>query len=154
MEQQPSDLQPADEHRDHGGDIALSTIMMAGIGGTAILVVIILLVRGLFVNTLQQENYSKVIQQKPVELLQLREQELSRINSYTWLDREHGVVSIPIEQAMALAAARLRVVQRQPVSTPVPAPVVETIVEPGADVEALPAAPPADAGPGGQAGAG
>ncbi len=123
--------------QDHGGDIALPTILMVGLAGTAILMVIIILVRGLFVNMVQQERYHKVIAVQPVELLQVREQAQTRLNSYEWTDRANGFVSIPINQAMALAAARLSAEQAkpQPTSTPV---VEDTPVEAGPAVEVIP----------------
>src|SRR5690242_11742157 len=47
------------------------------------------------------------LQQSPRRDLQaLRAYEGSRLESYQWIDRAHGVVSIPIEQAIRLTAQR------------------------------------------------
>jgi hypothetical protein len=138
METNQHGLQPEPETPEHGGDLALSSIVMIGLAGTAILVVVIILIRGLFVNMLEQERYSKVILQKPVELMQVREQALNRLNAYDWIDRAQGIVSIPIDQAMALAAVQLSAEQRQPAPPAAPA-VEEVAVVPGADVAAQPA---------------
>ena len=40
------------------------------------------------------------------DLLELRQKEDRILNSYGWIDRDAGVVRIPIERAMALTAAR------------------------------------------------
>jgi hypothetical protein len=40
------------------------------------------------------------------DLLKLRQQDDRLLNSYGWIDRDAGVVRIPIERAMALTAAR------------------------------------------------
>ncbi len=40
------------------------------------------------------------------DLLELRQKDDRILNSYGWIDRDAGVVRIPIEQAMTLTAAR------------------------------------------------
>ena len=40
------------------------------------------------------------------DLLRLRQREDRLLNSYGWIDRDAGVVRIPIDEAMALTAAR------------------------------------------------
>lgn len=129
-DQEPVDRGHGGEKPEHGGDIALSQIMMIGLAGTAILIVLIILLRGLFINALERERFDKVISQKPAQLQQFNEQAQNRINSYGWLDREAGVVSIPLEQAMALAADELRMKQAAPPETTMPL-VEDTDIEAG-----------------------
>jgi hypothetical protein len=143
MEQQPHQPQPTQP--EHGTDVALSSIILTGIAGTAILVVLIILVRGLFVNALQQENYTKVLQQKPEELQQVREQAQNHLHTYAWIDQAQGIVSLPIEDALALAVAQLSADQHQPVK-PAPAPTVQdTPVTPGTELAVTEPASPAPA---------
>jgi hypothetical protein len=47
------------------------------------------------------------LEEKPVqELRQIREAEDHALNSYGWVDREHGVVRIPVARAIDLLAQR------------------------------------------------
>lgn len=41
-----------------------------------------------------------------VDLATTRQRERARLHGYDWLDRDHGVVRIPIERAMELTAQR------------------------------------------------
>jgi hypothetical protein len=41
-----------------------------------------------------------------LDLQALREEKRALLNEYRWIDRDHGVVRIPIEQAMSLLIAR------------------------------------------------
>ena len=43
---------------------------------------------------------------EPVDLAKLRQAEDSLLNSYGWVDREKGIVRIPIDEAMRLLAER------------------------------------------------
>ena len=135
MEHKLPEHNAPEEQPEHGGDLALSSIIMIGLAGTAILIVVIILVRGLFVNSVQQERYKKVITQRPVELLQVREQALNRLNAYDWTDRANGFVSIPIDEAMAKAATVLNEEQQQPAAAQV-AVVEDTPVESGTELAA------------------
>jgi hypothetical protein len=42
----------------------------------------------------------------PLDLAQLRREKNAMLDQYRWLDRDKGVVQIPIERAMELSAAR------------------------------------------------
>ncbi len=42
----------------------------------------------------------------PEDLKKLREQEDSMLTSYGWVDKQHGLVRIPVERAMELLARR------------------------------------------------
>ncbi len=47
------------------------------------------------------------LEETPVaDLRKIREAEETKLNSYGWIDREHGVVRIPIARAMELLAQR------------------------------------------------
>jgi hypothetical protein len=42
----------------------------------------------------------------PIDLVKLKESELSHLNGYGWVDREAGIAHIPIERAIAIVASR------------------------------------------------
>jgi hypothetical protein len=44
--------------------------------------------------------------QPQLDMRQLRAEEDSRLNNYSWIDRQNGIVRIPIERAMDLIAQR------------------------------------------------
>jgi hypothetical protein len=55
---------------------------------------------------IQEPPYPRLQQNPTLDLKSLRADEESKLNSYRWVDRAHGVVSIPIEQAIQLTARR------------------------------------------------
>lgn len=79
----------------------------------------------------------------PVTNLQsLREREKQVLTTYGWVDKQHGVVRLPIDNAKALLAARLAATAPTPVAaTTTAAPVV-----PGANAAPAGTVPPADTG--------
>jgi hypothetical protein len=86
----------------------------------------------------------------PVTNLQaLRERERQVLTSYGWVDKQRGIVRMPIEEAKSLHAARLAV-QGQLGGAAVPAPAASTStaapVVPGANPAPAGTVPPADTG--------
>jgi hypothetical protein len=53
-----------------------------------------------------------------LDLKALRQENDARLNQYRWIDRERGVVQIPIERAMQLMAERNNANQRGPLRQP------------------------------------
>jgi hypothetical protein len=51
---------------------------------------------------MQDELDAKVLTRPSPELAALREREVTRLSTYQWSDRKHGVVRIPVERALEL----------------------------------------------------
>lgn len=49
------------------------------------------------------------------DLAVLRASEQVRLNSYAWVDREHGIARVPIERAMAMLAQQHSTISAEPV---------------------------------------
>jgi hypothetical protein len=82
----------------------------------------------------------------PVTNLQaLREREQQVLTSYGWVDKQRGIVRMPIAQAKSLLAARLAV-QGQLSGAGVPATTTAAPVVPGANAAPAGNTPPADTG--------
>jgi hypothetical protein len=54
----------------------------------------------------------------PAELAKVRAEEVDRLESYGWIDRDAGVVHIPVDQAMKIALERGLAAGPAPVSKP------------------------------------
>ena len=67
----------------------------------------VLALQGYFEYAKDVELRSKVVNVRPAELQQALEEGEARISGYRWLDRDRGVVAIPIEKAMELTVERM-----------------------------------------------
>ncbi len=111
--------QPGYEKRD----ISLQAVLLFGGGLALTIIAILLLLGGLFdlfagrpreVDALPSRLYEAGqlppeprLQAAPVEDMQaLRAREEAILNSYEWLDREAGIIRIPIERAIDLVVER------------------------------------------------
>ena len=124
-----SDESKAHSSRNEAGrgheerDVAFQYITGAGIGLVVLIIVAVVSMSWLFDFFLAREIRSSPaanplaiagaqppeprLQTKPVEQLQrLRSEENLTLGTYGWIDREQGVVRIPIERAMDLIAER------------------------------------------------
>jgi hypothetical protein len=79
--------------------------VFVGILGTAVLVIVIVFVQGLYGRTNRSEFERKVVAEEPLEYRDLRAKQLAKLHETGWVDRKNGIVAIPIEKAMALMAA-------------------------------------------------
>jgi hypothetical protein len=60
-----------------------------------------------------------LLQPDPVrDMNEMRTAQLSKLNSYGWVDREKGIVHIPVEKAMAMAIERSMVRAQAPEQAP------------------------------------
>jgi hypothetical protein len=87
-------------------NVPLSAVL--GIVGALILFVIIVLLQALFYQMESAELERKVAGQPDRELARLRAEQQELLSSYGWVDREGGVVHVPIERAMELVAGESR----------------------------------------------
>lgn len=72
------------------------------------------------------------------DLIKMRENEKQVLTSYGWVDRQQGMVHIPIEEAKKIMASRLAV-QGQAVAPAPAAPAAQTTAAPNAPAPAAPA---------------
>ena len=70
-------------------------------------VAIVLALQGYFEYVQDAEFRSKVVEARPAELQQVREEGRAMLQGYRWVDRGNGVVAIPIERAMELTVDRM-----------------------------------------------
>lgn len=94
-----------------GDDLNTPMILLVGVIFAVLVFVVIFFLQGLFYRMQHTEQQSKVIAEQPQELGQLRADQQAKLNSYGWIDRQKGVVSIPIDRAMELELKRLRAAQ-------------------------------------------
>lgn len=82
------------------------TLLIAGLGIASLigLVVIILGVQAYFDHITEVATYQKVLAPVSDDLKNLRSQEAEELNTYKYIDRNKGVVQIPISRAMELLA--------------------------------------------------
>jgi hypothetical protein len=76
-----------------------------GILGTAVLVIVIVFVQGLYGRTNRSEFARKVVAEEPLEYRDLKAKQLTQLQETGWVDRKNEIVAIPIGKAMALMAA-------------------------------------------------
>ncbi len=90
-------------------DIDTSMTVVIGIVGTILVFVIVIALQAMYHSAEEAENVEKVIQVAPEELGRVRAGQLEQLNSYRWVDQKGGVVAIPIDEAMKLAAGEMNV---------------------------------------------
>jgi hypothetical protein len=109
-------------------------LLIAGLGiGTVVgLVIVLLSVQAYFDHIKAVATYEKVLVPVSEDLKNLHMQEDQELNSYKYLDRNQGIVQIPISRAMQLiteeaAENKLKYFQKStPVKVPVAAPAAGT----------------------------
>jgi len=79
-------------------------IMFIGALGSILVVVSVFVVQGLYERRRHYEFQRKIVAETPRDLTEAREQQLAKFQP-RWIDREHGIVALPIERAMELLAA-------------------------------------------------
>lgn len=79
-------------------------IAVVGVVGAVLVFAAIVWLQALFYRAERAEVERKTYSEAPEELSRVRAEQLEALNSYRWIDRESGVVSIPIERAMELVA--------------------------------------------------
>ena len=83
--------------------VAVMIVILFGV----LTVVSVLALQGYFEYVQGEEFRRKVVDVQPAELQKNREEGQARITGYRWIDRDQGVVSIPIEKAMELTVQRM-----------------------------------------------
>jgi hypothetical protein len=91
-----------------GDDPQSAATLVVGIVGLILGLVIIIFVVVLFQDVQNMEDAQKIYAAKPQELADLQFQQLARINDRHIVDPEHGLIAIPIDQAIDLYVAGVR----------------------------------------------
>ncbi len=97
-------------------------IVTIGIVAAVLIFVAIVLLQAGFAKLQRDEWQRKVVAPKPEELAAARADQEQQLSGYRWVDRERGVVAIPIERAMELVARELPSRGAAPAPAPAPAP--------------------------------
>ena len=80
----------------------VGTILLWGTASVVVLIILLAWLRGYFF-VMRNETIEKVyLSAANLKLEELRVQEDSLLTSYGWVNREHGIVHIPIDRAMEL----------------------------------------------------
>lgn len=91
-----------------GDDPEPSTTIAAAIVGAVLLFAIVVALEGLYYWREHREFERKVVSQRPEQLRLVQTEALEKLRGYRWVDREKGVLAVPIERAMALVVEESR----------------------------------------------
>jgi hypothetical protein len=83
---------------------ALTTVTV-GIVGAVLVIAAVVVLQGLYESVNRSEFQRKIVNEAPGELNQLRAAQQRKLHAIAWVDKQHGIVAIPIEKAMALLVA-------------------------------------------------
>jgi hypothetical protein len=81
------------------------TTATVGIVGTILVIAAVVFLQGLYESVNRREFRRKIVDEAPTELTELRAAQLRRLSATAWVDKQNGIVAIPIEKAMALLVA-------------------------------------------------
>ena len=81
------------------------TTATVGIVGTILVIVAVVFLQGLYESVNRSEFQRKIVNQAPAELTRLRAAQQRKLSATAWVDKQNGIVAIPIEKAMALLVA-------------------------------------------------
>jgi hypothetical protein len=87
---------------EEGADPKVGITLVVGALGVILTVVIILALQVLFYRTAQREFVTKVVEVGSEKLRNAESAQREMLEGYRWVDRENGVVALPIERAMEL----------------------------------------------------
>lgn len=105
-------------HVDTSDPDAAMTFTVLLVGGI-LLAAIILLIQGLYERAEEAQFERKVVAEVPDELRRLRIDQLERLAGVRWVDKAHGIVTMPIDRAIAALVAEPN--PAAPVAVPSPA---------------------------------
>lgn len=100
----------ANEHEQHAiatdpPDPDALTTATVGIVGTILVIAAVAFLQGLYESVNRREFQRKIVAEAPAELTDLRAAQLRKLSATAWVDKQNGIVAIPIEKAMALLVA-------------------------------------------------
>lgn len=83
-------------------DLNIPGIVVSGLLLVLLVVALVMGLQGLYYGVTESQRQVKVVDQIPVSFKNLQYEQQTRMNSYEWVDKNNGVVNIPIERAMEL----------------------------------------------------
>jgi hypothetical protein len=99
-----STIEPREPGIETADPDALTTATV-GIVGTILVIVVVVFVQGLYESQHRAEFGRKVVAEAPAELRSLRAAQRTKLQAMGWVDKQNGIVAVPIERAMELLAA-------------------------------------------------
>jgi hypothetical protein len=93
----PEGYQPGSD-----ADIHISSILFVGIIGSVLIIVIILLLKAFYYQTLEAERQRKLGAGIDVALADLQGKQLEQLGSYRWVNAREAKVGLPLAEAMQL----------------------------------------------------
>lgn len=103
--QQPPDLPHSDPTRN---DVNTATLAVLGTLGGLLTFAIIVLVTVVFNQVQNREEYSKQVNYQPQQIADLVHDQMGRLTEVRWVDRQKGIVAIPIDRAMVAVVNEIR----------------------------------------------
>ncbi|HMB67816.1 MAG TPA: hypothetical protein VKU85_00845 [bacterium] len=89
----------------HVDDPSASPTAVVVVVFTLLVVITILALQAYFTRVNTQQLETKVISRTPEEKAEVFAEQHRELSEYRWVDREQGVVGIPVEQAMKIVVA-------------------------------------------------
>ena len=86
-------------------DLNTPLIVVIGVVSAVVTFVLIVLLQAWFNSQEAAEYHRKVVAPKSEELSRVVAEQQSQLQQYGWVDRERGIVTIPIERAMELVVS-------------------------------------------------
>jgi hypothetical protein len=94
------------DDKTFGSDMNLPLILTIGVVGAILVFVLIIGIEAWFYAQQQEERQAKSLMVRHPMLLDNRIQQLRNLEGYRWVDQANGVVTIPLDRAMALTIER------------------------------------------------
>lgn len=83
-------------------DLNIPGIVVSGLLLVLLVVAAVMGLQGMYYGVTESQRQVKVVDQIPVSFKNLQYEQQTRMNSYEWVDKNNGIVNIPIEMAMEL----------------------------------------------------
>jgi hypothetical protein len=103
MRKEDEIIKDADQQDDPDAPMTLIVAVLLAV----VTVASVLALQGYFGKVQDAELRSKVVDVQPADLQQAREEGEALLEGYRWVDRDQGVVAIPIEKAMEMTVDRM-----------------------------------------------
>jgi hypothetical protein len=92
----------------HADDPSTTPTAVVVVVFTLLVVITILALQAYFNRVATEQFEAKVVSQVPEEKAAILAEQRQVLSGYRWIDREQGVVGIPVERAMELVVAESR----------------------------------------------
>jgi hypothetical protein len=89
-------MTPSDRHND----LNVTWTAIAGLVGAILTFAFIVAIQIVYQRAERAQYQQKVVAEAPEQLVELRSEQLAKINSYRLVDEKKGIVAVPIDEAM------------------------------------------------------